>query len=311
MQGVQAAAVAAAKKAAARYGVKSAEPAVLADGANVVVHLRPAPVVAKVAASTPAVRPDVARWLQRELDLAVFLGDEGIPVMAPSGEVPVTVHQGDGQVMSFWTFVEPSDAGRPGEAVIGSMLRDLHTALSRYRGPLPALAPLADIPAFLDRPRTRLSAADRASLASAYARLTADLAEYSPQPLHGDAGAGNLMAVNGGWIWHDFEDTCTGPVAWDLAATTASAYLDGSRILAAYGEVPALLRTCEQLRRLHLTVWYSLYAERLPQCRQRADELLRIWRLAAIRAGTRSGRWWSRRPAAAARRGRRSAAAAR
>lgn len=279
MQGVQAAAVAAAKQVGARYGVESAEPAVLADGANVIVHLRPAPVVAKVAASTPAVRPDVARWLQRELDLAVFLGGEGIPVMAPSGEVPVTVHQGDGQVMSFWTFVEPSDAGRPGEAVIGSLLRDLHTALRRYPGPLPALAPLADIPAFLDRPRTQLSAADRASLASAYARLTADLAEYSPQPLHGDAGAGNLMAANGGWIWHDFEDTCTGPVAWDLAATTASAYLDGSRVLAAYGEVPEQLRTCEQLRRLHLTMWYSLYAERLPQCRQRADELLRLWRL--------------------------------
>ncbi len=94
------------------------------------------------------------------------------------------------------------------------------------------------------------------------------------------------MASGGAWLWHDFEDTCSGPVAWDLAATTASPRLDRARILAAYGggSSPdgavdaAQLRTCEQLRRLHLTVWYALYAERLPGCRPRAAELLAGWR---------------------------------
>jgi hypothetical protein len=88
------------------------------------------------------------------------------------------------------------------------------------------------------------------------------------------------MAADGRWVWHDFEDTAVGPVAWDLAATTASPRLDRSRILAAYGEPvdAALLRTCEQLRRLNLTVWYASYAERLPGCRERAEELLASWR---------------------------------
>jgi Ser/Thr protein kinase RdoA (MazF antagonist) len=261
--------------------VAGAEPVVLADGANVIVHLSPTPVVAKVAASTPAVR-DAAVWLGRELELAVFLGRAGVPVMAPSGELPATVHHGDGRVMSFWTYLEPSGTRRPGEAVIGSMLRDLHSALRGYPASLPVLAPLGDIPAFLARPQTRLDASDRANLGDAYARLTAELAADSceRQALHGDAGAGNLMATGGGWVWHDFEDTCSGPVAWDLAATTASARLDGSRILAAYGDHvdPARLRACEQLRRLNLTVWYALYAERLPDCRQRAAELMQSWR---------------------------------
>ena len=44
------------------------------------------------------------------------------------------------------------------------------------------------------------------------------------------------MATGSGWVWHDFEDTCSGPVAWDLAASTASQRLDGRRVLAAYGE---------------------------------------------------------------------------
>ena len=79
---------AAAVKVAASLGVHGTDPVILADGANVIVHLRPAPVVAKVAASTPAVRPDDAAWLQRELDIARFLAGRGVPVMTPSPEVP-------------------------------------------------------------------------------------------------------------------------------------------------------------------------------------------------------------------------------
>ena len=37
------------------------------------------------------------------------------------------------------------------------------------------------------------------------------------------------------------------------------------------------LAVCEQLRRLHLTVWYNLYAERLPELGPRAAELLASW----------------------------------
>ena len=276
---------AAAVKVAASLGVHAADPLILADGANVIVHLSPAPVVAKVAASTPAVRPDNAAWLQRELDVVRFLADRGVPVMTPSPEVPPVVHHGDGQVMSFWRYLSPIP-GLAGEETIGSMLRDLHAELRDYPAELrdypaqlPFLAPLGDIPAFLSRPQTRLTASQAAALAAAHARLTAQLDHGRGQSLHGDAGAGNLMATDAGWVWHDFEDTCTGPVAWDLAASTASPRLDGPRILAAYGEPvdPAQLEVCQQLRKLHLTVWYNLYAERLPDLAPRAAELLALW----------------------------------
>jgi hypothetical protein len=84
------------------------------------------------------------------------------------------------------------------------------------------------------------------------------------------------MAAGSRWVWHDFEDTCSGPAAWDLAASTATRRLDSFRVLAAYGDpVDARqLHACQQLRLLHLTVWYALYAERLPECRQRAAEFL-------------------------------------
>ena len=284
MPAIPAAAVRAAVTVAGRLGVTCTDPVILADGANVIVHLSPSPVVAKVAATTPEVRPDVAVWLQRELDVAGFLAGAGAPVIPPSPEVPPTAHRDDGQVMSFWTYVKPSGPERPDEAVVGSMLRELHAALRPYPGTMPVLSPLGDIPAFLARPGATLTDADAAGIAGAYARLTGELADTSAaeQALHGDAGAGNLMHADSGWVWHDFEDTCTGPVAWDLAASTASRYLDGSRVLAAYGDAvdPAELRICEQLRLLSLTVWYALYAERLPECRPRAAELMALWRTA-------------------------------
>jgi len=276
---VATAAASAAVAAAAQLGVACNEPAVLADGANVVVHLSPAPVVAKVAASTTAIR-DTAVWLQRELDVALFLTRAAAPVVPPSSEVPATVHHHDGYAMSFWSYLRPAGPGPADEETVGSMLRDLHAVLRAYPARLPVLAPLGDIPAFLARPQTLLTAADVAALAGAFARLTEDLAPAPGQVLHGDAGVGNLMATSGGWVWHDFEDTCCAPVAWDLAATTASPRLDRSRILAAYRDPvdPQQLRACERLRRLSLTIWYALYAERLPDCRPRAAELLATWR---------------------------------
>src|ERR1035438_4553214 len=109
---VQAAAVQAAARVAAGLGVTSDEPVVLADGANVIVHLRPSPVVAKVAASTAAVRADTAGWLKRELDLAQFLAAAGVPVMTPSPEIPATTYHGDGLVMSFWRYLRSSGGAR-------------------------------------------------------------------------------------------------------------------------------------------------------------------------------------------------------
>ncbi len=276
------AAARAAVSVAAGFEIPCTDPVILADGANVIVHLSPSPVVAKVAASTTAVRPDGSACLQRELDVALFLNGKGAPVMPPSAEAPATTHQADGHVMSFWQYLAPASSTPPDEAILGSMLRDLHAVLRFYPGAAPWLAPLSDIEAFLARPSTTLTDADMAALAGPFARLTAELdpALADGQVLHGDAGAGNLMATDAGWIWHDFEDVCSGPVAWDLAPSVASRYMDGSRVLAAYGEAvdARQLDIRKQLRLLNLTVWYNVYAERLPACRERAAELVVSWR---------------------------------
>ena len=54
-------AVRAAKAVARSHGIRCEDAVIISDSSGILVHLRPAPVVARVAATTAAVRPDGAR----------------------------------------------------------------------------------------------------------------------------------------------------------------------------------------------------------------------------------------------------------
>ncbi|KWX09381.1 hypothetical protein TR74_09945, partial [Carbonactinospora thermoautotrophica] len=140
-RGGSAQAVAAAVAVARAHGVRCADPVVLADRYNVRVHLRPAPVVARVATTTALVRPDPLASLQRELAVAGFLAGRGAPVVPSSDELPPGPYRYDGLAVSFWRFVAcgPDRTPRPDQA--GRLLAELHTALRDYPGALPYLAP--------------------------------------------------------------------------------------------------------------------------------------------------------------------------
>src|SRR5271166_5576022 len=92
------------------------EPDLLADGANVLAHLKPAPVVARIATTTALVRKPAARWLQRDLNMARFLAAQGCPVVPLSAELPPGPHLHDGFAISFWQFVEHDRSYVPSSA---------------------------------------------------------------------------------------------------------------------------------------------------------------------------------------------------
>jgi thiamine kinase-like enzyme len=123
-------------------------------------------------------------------------------------------------------------------------------------------------------------------MGAAFEHLTTAPSPGDEQPLHGDAHPGNLLAGPAGWLWCDFEDTCRGPLEWDLAAVRRTPRLDGAAALRAYARAggrevdDAALAPWIALRRLHLTVWTCLYAERMPELRPRAAELVASWRAA-------------------------------
>ena len=221
-------ALAAATSVAATCGLTVDGAVTLASGSNVLVHLRPAPVVARVMTGTVVLHDDPERWLTRELAVLDFLAPSGL-VVAPTGLIAPGPHHHDGLWMTFMEWVPHVTSAAIGDDArrLGRALRDLHDGLALFTGELGDLGDLRDD---IERLLGELRAED-ARGAEAIAGLRARLealgagvfASTLPvQALHGDVSLTNLFHTSRGLIWNDFEDTFRGPIHWDVAGLVAS-----------------------------------------------------------------------------------------
>lgn len=261
-----AAAIATAVSLAARHGLPVDEPTVLNDGVNVVVRPGRAPVVARVATLTRLLRPGTTSF-RRDVELAGALAACGAPVVSPTDLMPPGPHEHGGTVVSFWTYVDVLP-DRPTPRQAAAAFADLQEALAEQPpSGRPMDTPLDDLAAFLDRADRWGVEADR--LAVLRERLDALRPELvgERRQLHGDAYPGNLLATPQGWRWTDLEDSCSGPLAWDLACLRATSRLDGRAALDALPEAPSdeELAPWLALRRLHGAAWAVVHAQGHPQ----------------------------------------------
>ncbi len=246
---------------AAGLGFPTGDPHVLKDGSNLLVHLRPAPVVARAGTATAFVRGDVREHFRRADDLARFLAGRGVPVVEPvTGPV-----RHEGLVVSFAGYVEHDPDRHPDSASFAVMLAELHAELRDYPGDLPTAAPLADIDAVLglaDRPARLVGArnepvAARNELVAVRDELVARWPELPVQALHGDAHPRNVLSGPRGPVWNDFEDAWLGPVGWDVACAARSELLSRAEVARAY---PADgLAYWLELRELFARCWQEAY----------------------------------------------------
>src|SRR5689334_16146947 len=144
-------AIHAAAACARRLGVRVDEPLLLHDASNVLVHLRPAPLVARVATTTAMSRDGGGEHLAREVAIAGRLARAGAPVIPPSGEVDPGPHTEDGLALSFWELAERVP-GPPSPAAAGRALRECHEALAATELELPPLEALHEAVRMLDMP---------------------------------------------------------------------------------------------------------------------------------------------------------------
>jgi hypothetical protein len=120
-------AVGAARAVAAAHGLRT-KPRVLQDGINVVLHLAPAPVVARVATLTRLLRHDGLTPFGREVSLAGALASAGAPVVPPSDLLPPGPHRHGDTVLSFWTYTTVLPE-RPGPVETAAAFGELHDRL--------------------------------------------------------------------------------------------------------------------------------------------------------------------------------------
>jgi hypothetical protein len=257
---------------------------IVADGSNVLVHLVPSPVVARLATTTALVRKPAQWWLALDLDLAGYLAARDFPVVPPSRELPPGPHQHDSFALTFWEFVEHDRNYIAGANETGRFLRDLHEALRGYRGALRRLSPFAEIPQWLDEiaPWNIVDPADIAMLRRGFAVVSAEIEalRLSEQPLHGDAHKKNLLKTRKGLVWTDFEDACCGPIEWDLACFVRTSLEPLEVALASYGGQldPARLKPFFAARDLQGAAWGAILSTRFPDRKERATEWMAIAR---------------------------------
>lgn len=254
--------------AAAEHGIRCEEPVLLRDLTNVLVHLAPAPVVARVPVTLGRLRGSA--WEREVVALACFLAEAGAPVVGPVRDLPPGPHERDGFVISFWEHVDHAPERFHAPAV-GRSLRELHEALSRYPRPLPRFERLDEVERVIDG----LRPSDAGVLREAHARLTDVLPVNAGRPLHGDAHFGNVLWTSHGPRWTDLENACLGPVEYDLAGL-AWRKLDGTNeAIAAYGDHDEeRVREVTPFLALFLAAWSLDLAERRPRTRPYAQERL-------------------------------------
>jgi len=287
----EASSLAAAQVVARAHGVACDEAVRIATGSNVLVHLRPAPVVARVMTGTAVLHADVEQWLTREVAVGAFLAERTDLVVPPSDILPPGPHEQDGLWMTLWKFVPHDERAPPPQPrELGRSLRGLHAALAEFPGDLAPLKGIRDWLGFLLgelRPSPTLTQRDIDWLRFELDALTPAVFEssLSAQPLHGDASMGNLLRTDNGLVWNDLEDVCVGPVAWDISGLVASAKARGQsaryieELLAGYGG-PGVegLETFLEAHALYDVVWQAFEARRRPPAMQRAVASLAVLR---------------------------------
>lgn len=217
-------ALAAAREVARAHGVDAPFARILQDWNDTIVHLAPAPLVARVATSeirAEAGRDAAAAVLAREVAVVAHAAAHGAPVVPSSVEPPPGPHRAAGTVVTLWPYVKTA-GGEPSPRAAGAALRALHDGLGDYRGPLPALTARLDRAAAIVRDSAALPALPRNDcefLAGAFARLRRRALEAATgeRVLHGGPHTSNLLLTADGPRWIDLDTVCRGPVEWDLA----------------------------------------------------------------------------------------------
>jgi hypothetical protein len=244
-------AIRAAQAVARRHGLPFHRSRVLHDANNVVVHLAPSPVVAKICRSAAG---GGCCKLAAELEVALHLERVGAPIAPPSHELPVRTYEEAGYAITFWQHHAHDVQATLSEAAAGRALAEVHRALDSCTVPTRS---------FMDRQVRRagdvlasplslpaLSRSERGFLRDEYVAVVSSVRarRLESHVLHGDPHRGNLLVAETGCLLIDFESICSGPLEWDLSALPGA----GAGVFAVDGELLMLLR---KLRSLCVAVW--------------------------------------------------------
>ncbi len=207
-------------------GLPNTKPVVLNQGANLILHLTPHPVVARLATVMSEVDEQAAFLsASRELHIAEHLRDRGVAALQPTALADAGPHCVGGVWMTLWEYVPLTELPEPTPSEALARVTALSKALADYPGDLPALGVWERIRLAAMRLQSNPDCRVQALLRE-FVQTDRRLRQEQPLlPCHGDGHRRNLMASPRGWLWTDFEDTCLMPAGWDMASYIANSAL--------------------------------------------------------------------------------------
>lgn len=212
-----------------KIGLAGVTPIELSDGGNLIIHLAPHPVVARIATVISEEDADHAyKILDRELRVARHLQSKGVSVSLPTDLTDAGPHDVGGTWMTLWRYVPPTQMQSPSPSEAVELVSRLSLAMEDFSDELPVLGVWERTCQSVVRLR-RHSDQRIQALLGIFLRVDEQM-RLEPTlliPCHGDAHSGNLLPSPEGWVWTDFEDVSLMPAYWDLASYAANLALFG------------------------------------------------------------------------------------
>ena len=275
-----------------RLGLPVDSPEVVSNRGSLMVRMPGAGLVARVSTHTGAQRQNEGWWLRVEVAAGRVAHAAGVPVVPPAQSVDPGPHEVDGLWVSLWEDQGDQD-GRATPEESAQALVAWHRALADRGEDLPVMTVAHQVitePLEYAVRHGFLDAAEHAALTREHEEALAGIAGLGTDQvlLHGDAHRGNLLRDSSGvWRWNDLEESCRGPIEWDLAVLGSTPTEDiGRAALTAYCELtdrkvptPDELAPWLRLRRLEGNAWAIGCAVTFPEryaepARRYVDEIV-------------------------------------
>jgi hypothetical protein len=208
------------KQATKKLGFSNIHPVVLNDAGNLIVHLAPYPIVARVIKLSA--EDDADFWkniLGRELKVAQHLEQCHIPVVPFCKRISPGPYKVGNTWMTLWEYASINDRKLSiCEAV--RMLDGMGKAMQFYSGELPRLGAWRNTKQAEKHVQEMENKGYEISLLLEVFAMVNDTINHTEVlvPSHGDAHPKNLVSTKTGWCWIDFEDVSLMPKFWDIAS---------------------------------------------------------------------------------------------
>lgn len=247
-------------------GLGQVAPEVLSDRGCLMLRLPGAGLVARVSTHTGAQRRDPGWWLRQEVAVGRLAQQAGALVVPPAEAAGP--HEVDGLWVSLWTDLGEQER-RATAVEAATALAGWHRALGDLGQGLPVMSMahgLITEPLEYAERLGHLDPVTRAALTREHEEALAGIEGLGTREvlLHGDAHRGNLLRdADGQWRWSDLEESCRGPIEWDLAVLGSTPDEEtGRAALSAYGQITGTpvptqeeLAPWLRLRALEGTAW--------------------------------------------------------